>query len=108
MELSRDRAWALVTEWTASESLRKHMLAVEAAVRGYAREFGEDEDGWGGVALLHGFAYERLPAAARLLLLALSRSGESPVSRYRGVEGARVPRVGHARNPVACGIQRRP
>ena len=61
MELSRDRAWALVTEWTASESLRKHMLAVEAAVRGYAREFGEDEDGWGVVALLHDFDYERYP-----------------------------------------------
>jgi hypothetical protein len=43
MELNREQAWALVTEWTASESLRKHMLAVEAAVRGYAREFGEDE-----------------------------------------------------------------
>ena len=61
MELSRDRAWALVTEWTASESLRKHMLAVEAAVRGYAREFGEDEHGWGVVALLHDFDYERWP-----------------------------------------------
>ena len=61
MELKREQAWALVTEWTASESLRKHMLAVEAAVRGYAREFGEDEDGWGVVALLHDFDYERYP-----------------------------------------------
>ena len=61
MELSRDRAWALVTEWTASESLRKHMLGVEAAVRGYARQFGEDEDDWGAVALLHDFDYERYP-----------------------------------------------
>jgi putative nucleotidyltransferase with HDIG domain len=61
MELSREQAWALVTEWTASESLRKHMLAVEAAVRGYAREFGEDEDAWGVVALLHDFDYERFP-----------------------------------------------
>jgi putative nucleotidyltransferase with HDIG domain len=61
MELNREQAWALVTEWTASESLRKHMLAVEAAVRGYAREFGEDEDGWGVVALLHDFDYERHP-----------------------------------------------
>ena len=57
MELNREQAWALVTEWTASESLRKHMLAVEAAVRGYAREFGEDEQGWGVVALLHDFDY---------------------------------------------------
>ena len=61
MELNREQAWALVTEWTASESLRKHMLAVEAAVRGYAREFGEDEHGWGVVALLHDFDYERYP-----------------------------------------------
>jgi len=59
--LSRQDAWALVTEFTQSEALRKHMLAVEAAVRGYAREFGEDEDDWGTVALLHDFDYERYP-----------------------------------------------
>jgi len=59
--LSRDDAWALLTEWTQSESLRKHALAVEAAVRGYARHFGEDEDAWGVVALLHDFDYERYP-----------------------------------------------
>ena len=61
MGLSRQDAWALVTEFTQSEALRKHMLAVEAAVRGYAREFGEDEDDWGTVALLHDFDYERYP-----------------------------------------------
>ena len=61
MGLSRDDAWALVTEYTQSESLRKHMLGVEAAVRGYARHFGEDEDDWGAVALLHDFDYERYP-----------------------------------------------
>ena len=61
MELSREDAWALLTEWTQSESLRKHALAVEAAVRGYARRFGEDETGWGVVALLHDFDYERYP-----------------------------------------------
>jgi predicted hydrolase (HD superfamily) len=60
--LTRDAAWALLTEWTKSESLRKHALAVEAAVRGYARRFGEDEDGWGIVALLHDFDYERYPS----------------------------------------------
>jgi putative nucleotidyltransferase with HDIG domain len=60
--LSRDAAWALLTEWTQSESLRKHALAVEAAVRGYARRFGEDEDGWGVVALLHDLDYERYPS----------------------------------------------
>jgi predicted hydrolase (HD superfamily) len=59
--LSRDAAWELLTEWTHSESLRKHALAVEAAVRGYARQFGEDEDAWGIVALLHDFDYERYP-----------------------------------------------
>lgn len=61
MALSRDQAWAIVTEHTHSESLRKHMLAVEAAVRGYARLFGENEDDWGAVALLHDFDYERYP-----------------------------------------------
>ena len=61
MSLSRDDAWALVTEHTQSESLRKHMLAVEAAVRGYARLWGEDEEDWGVVALLHDFDYERWP-----------------------------------------------
>src|SRR5438094_5412321 len=61
MSLSRDDAYALMTEYTQSESLRKHMLAVEAAVRGYARMFGENEDDWGVVALLHDFDYERYP-----------------------------------------------
>jgi len=62
--ISRETAWALLTEWTQSESLRKHGLAVEAAVRGYARKFGEDEQGWGIVALLHDFDYERYPTPA--------------------------------------------
>jgi len=59
--LSRERAWALVTEHVQSESLRKHLLAVEAAVRGYARAAGEDEDAWGFVALVHDFDYEKYP-----------------------------------------------
>jgi predicted hydrolase (HD superfamily) len=62
--LTRDAAWALLTEWTKSESLRKHALAVEASVRGYARQFGEDEDAWGFVALLHDFDYERYQTPA--------------------------------------------
>jgi putative nucleotidyltransferase with HDIG domain len=59
--VSRSAAWELLTEYTKSESLLKHALAVEAAVRGYARKFGEDEDAWGTVALLHDFDYERWP-----------------------------------------------
>jgi putative nucleotidyltransferase with HDIG domain len=62
--LTRDAAWALLTEWTKSDSLRKHALAVEASVRGYARQFGEDEDAWGLVALLHDFDYERYQTPA--------------------------------------------
>jgi putative nucleotidyltransferase with HDIG domain len=62
--LTRDAAWALLTEWTKSESLRKHALAVEASVRGYARRFGEDEEAWGLVALLHDFDYERYQTPA--------------------------------------------
>jgi predicted hydrolase (HD superfamily) len=64
MSLSREDAWRLMTEYTQSDSLRKHMLAVEAGVRGYARLFGEDEDDWGAVALLHDFDYERWPDAS--------------------------------------------
>jgi predicted hydrolase (HD superfamily) len=64
MELSREDALALMKEYTQSESLRKHMLAVEAAVRGYARLWGENEIEWGVVALLHDFDYERWPDQA--------------------------------------------
>lgn len=59
---SREEAWALVSEWTPNPNLRKHMLAVEAAMRSYARRFGEDEDLWGLVGLLHDFDYERFPS----------------------------------------------
>ena len=62
--ISRDGAYALMTEYTQGESLRKHMLAVEAAVRGYARMWGEPEEDWAVVALLHDFDYERYPDAA--------------------------------------------
>jgi len=61
MFLSRDAAWQLLTEWTEGESLRKHALAVEAAVRGYARQQGANEEEWSVVALLHDFDYERFP-----------------------------------------------
>ena len=59
--LTRDEAWRLLTEYTKSDSLLKHAMAVEAAVRGYARKSGEDEEAWGIVALLHDFDYERWP-----------------------------------------------
>jgi putative nucleotidyltransferase with HDIG domain len=59
--MNRDDAWRLLNEYTKSDSLLKHALGVEAAVRGYARSFGEDEDGWGIVGLLHDFDYERWP-----------------------------------------------
>ena len=61
MDLTRDHAWTLLTEYTKSDSLLKHAMAVEAAVRGYARRFGEDEEAWGVTALLHDFDYERWP-----------------------------------------------
>ena len=61
--LSRERAWALVTEYVQSESLRKHLLSVEAAVRGYARRLGANEHEWGFVALVHDFDYEKYPDA---------------------------------------------
>src|SRR5438876_11285418 len=59
--MNREDAWRLLTEYTKSENLLKHAMAVEAGVRGYARTFGEDEDGWGITALLHDFDYERWP-----------------------------------------------
>ncbi|MEX2558445.1 MAG: HD domain-containing protein [Pirellulales bacterium] len=61
--MNRDDAYNLVCEYTAGDSLRKHMLAVEAAMRAYARRFGADEEQWGIVGLLHDFDYERWPHA---------------------------------------------
>ncbi len=58
---TRDEAWQLVCEWTESDSLRKHMLAVEAAVRAYARMFGADEETWAIAGLVHDLDYERYP-----------------------------------------------
>jgi len=57
----RSAAWGLLTEFTQSESLRKHALAVEACMRAYAKKFGENQDLWGIVGLIHDFDYEKYP-----------------------------------------------
>ena len=74
---SREEALALVHEYTASDSLRKHMLAVEAAMRAYATKFGEDPERWGLTGLVHDFDYERFPNAAH------SPSEEHPAEGVR-------------------------
>ncbi|GBC93515.1 hypothetical protein HRbin15_02006 [bacterium HR15] len=60
--MSREEAWQILCEWTQSENLRRHALAVEACMRYYARLFGEDEELWGVVGLLHDMDYERYPS----------------------------------------------
>jgi len=83
--LNREQAWDLVCEWTASESLRRHMLAVEAAMRAYADRLGGDAETWGLVGLLHDFDYERHPdletGHPRVALAELETLGFSPELR---------------------------
>lgn len=80
--MNRSEAWELVCEYTQSPQLRRHMLAVEAAMRAYARYFNEDEEKWGLVGLLHDFDYERYPN--------VSADGHpntgAPILRARGVD----------------------
>ena len=82
VQISRQEAWDLLCEWTASDSLRRHMLAVEAAMRAYAPRFGGDEDLWGLTGLLHDLDYERYPnledGHPRYAMAELERRGYPP------------------------------
>ncbi|MDP1890876.1 MAG: HDIG domain-containing protein [Gemmatimonadaceae bacterium] len=84
MTLDRTAALSLVCEWTQSESLRKHMLAVETAMRAYARKFGADEEAWALAGLLHDFDYERFPNDAH------SATEEHPSQGVRHLRGLGV------------------
>lgn len=84
--IDRQQAWDLMCEHTASLSLRRHMLAVEAAMRAYARRFGADEALWGGVGLLHDFDYERYPTVAA----DGHPNAGAPILRARGYDEAVV------------------
>jgi putative nucleotidyltransferase with HDIG domain len=103
--LSRDAAWTLLTEWTESDSLRRHMLAVEAAMRAYARRFGEDEELWGLTGLLHDLDYERHPdlddteaGHPRTALRVLEQEGYPP-ELVRGV-ASHAPFLGVSRDSL--------
>lgn len=93
---SRDDALALMREWTASESLRGHMLAVEGAMRAYAAHFGEDVERWGLAGLMHDFDYERFPNDAH------AADAEHPSEGVRHLRGLGYPEdvleaiLGHA------------
>ena len=94
----RERAWTLFCEWTESESLRKHVLAVEAAMRAYARRFGEDEEAWAVVGILHDLDYERYPT--------MDGTGH-PFKAVEYLALRWLPGGRDARHPLACGLQRR-
>jgi putative nucleotidyltransferase with HDIG domain len=82
VQISRQEAWDLLCEWTASDSLRRHMLAVEAAMRAYAPRFGGDVELWGLTGLLHDLDYERYPnledGHPRYAMAELERRGYPP------------------------------
>jgi predicted hydrolase (HD superfamily) len=85
MALDRDRALALMQEYTASDALRKHMYAVELAMRAMAERAGEDVDAWGLVGLVHDFDYERFPNAAH------SATEDHPAEGVRILSGLGLP-----------------
>ena len=80
MDITREQAWTLLTEYTTSPNLVKHALAVEAAMRAYARRFEQDEERWGIVGLIHDFDYERYPAMG----------GDTPQEDWHTYAGARI------------------
>ncbi len=88
MPLDRDRALAIMHEYTASDALRKHMYAVEIAMRALAARDGEDVEAWGLVGLLHDFDYERFPNAAH------SPTEEHPAEGVRILTGLGLPEAG--------------
>lgn len=100
---AREDALALVHQYTASDSLRKHMLAVETAMRAYAEQFGEDVERWGLVGLVHDFDYERYPNEAH------SPTEEHPAQGVRILRDLGYPEdvlqaiLGHA---TYCGVPR--
>ena len=98
----RSDAWDLLCEYTRSESLRHHMLAVEAAMRAYARRFGEDEDVWGMVGLLHDFDYERYPDVAT----DGHPNAGAPILRQRGFDESLV-RAALSHATEVTGVERR-
>ena len=106
--MTRDEAWNLVCEHTASESLRRHMMCVEACMKGYAAELGEDQGLWGLAGLLHDFDYEAHPDEHPVWGLALLESlGVDPgvrraiASHYEAKTGVR-PESAMERHLVAC------
>lgn len=82
--MDRDQAWGIVCEFVKSDSLRKHMLSVEFAMRGYAQHYGEDADSWGLVGLLHDFDWEIHPT------LEQHPMDGAPILRERGLAEADV------------------
>lgn len=99
--MNRAEAWALVREYTQSPQLRRHMQSVEAAMRAYARYYGEDEEKWGLVGLLHDFDYERYPDVA---VNGHPNTGV-PILRERGVDEEIVRAIlSHA--PEVTGVER--
>jgi putative nucleotidyltransferase with HDIG domain len=87
MELSRDNAWAILTEFVKSEPLLKHCLGVEASMREYARLFGEDEEYWGFIGLIHDFDFEIHPTLDK------HPQDGAPILRERGVPEAVIQSV---------------